>query len=95
MYGSESWVITDLMMKVLEGFHHHVYHRIVGKMARSVRAEGWVWPPVEETLEAAWIPPMNSYVKRRQSTIEEYITTSTIYELCTGVERIQWTSKMM
>ena len=28
IYVSESWVITDEMMKVLERFHHQIYRRI-------------------------------------------------------------------
>ena len=24
LYGSDSWVVTDTIMKVLEGFHHQV-----------------------------------------------------------------------
>ena len=30
LYGSDSWVVTEAMLKVLEGFHHRVAHRIAG-----------------------------------------------------------------
>ena len=30
LYRSKIWVVTDLMLNVLEGFHHRVYWRIVG-----------------------------------------------------------------
>ena len=30
LYGSESWVVTYVMLKVLEGFHHWVDRRIAG-----------------------------------------------------------------
>ena len=30
IYGSESWVVKDTMLKVLEGFHHKVHWRITG-----------------------------------------------------------------
>ena len=32
LYRSESWVVTDAIIKVLEGFHHRIYWRIVGMM---------------------------------------------------------------
>ena len=38
---------------------------------------------------------MQEYVKQSQSTIEEYIATRKIYELCTGVERLQGISWLM
>ena len=30
-YGSESWVVTGAMLKVIESFYHRVARRIVGK----------------------------------------------------------------
>ena len=34
LYGSESWVVTGYMFTVLEGFHHWVDRKIVGKIDR-------------------------------------------------------------
>ena len=95
LYGSESWVVTDAMMKVLEGFHHRIDRRITGKTARCVREEGWEWPPVEEALELAGMWPMQEYVRRRQATIEDCIATRLIYELCTGAEHMQGSSRIL
>ena len=36
LYGSESWVVTDAMMTVLEGFHHRIARRIAGMTERKV-----------------------------------------------------------
>ena len=82
-------------MKALEKFHHRVSQRIVGKTERHVRVKGWDCPPVEESLEAEVLWPMKDYVRQKQATIDEYITTRLIYEICTGVERLQGTSPMM
>ena len=40
LYGSESRVITDTMIKVLEGFHHQISRRIRSKTAWCVMEEG-------------------------------------------------------
>ena len=50
---------------------------------------------MEEALEAVGLWPMQEYVNRLQATIEEYINTRPIYEMCTGVEWIQGTSGIM
>ena len=47
LYGSESWVVTGAMLTVLEGFHHRVFRKIVGKTARCAGDGGWQCPPVE------------------------------------------------
>ena len=77
IYRSEIWFIADSMMKVLEGFHNCIAWRIAGKTARHIGAVLWT---------------IQEYVRKHQSTIEEYITTRLIYELYTGVERLQGTS---
>ena len=30
LYGRESWVVIDVMLKFMEGFHHQVAQRIAG-----------------------------------------------------------------
>ena len=41
LYGSDRWVITYSIIKVMERFYHHIYWRITGNMERRVGAEGW------------------------------------------------------
>ena len=43
LYGSKSWVVTEVMLKVMEGFHHWVAQRISGMSYRRVREGGWEW----------------------------------------------------
>ena len=33
LYGSEIWVVTDMMMTVLEGFHNRIARRVEGMTA--------------------------------------------------------------
>ena len=53
LYGSESWVVTGAMLKVMEGFHHRLAQRIAGMSDRKVMEGGWEWSSVAEALEAA------------------------------------------
>ena len=41
LYGRDSWVITEAIMKVLEVFNHRIARRIKGKTYRSVGEYGW------------------------------------------------------
>ena len=46
-------------------------------------------PPIEEALEATVLCPIQEYFRRHHSTIEEYITTRPIYQLCTEADIFQ------
>ena len=43
MYGRKIWVVTDDIMKFLEGFHHRTARRISGMMAQRGNDGGWEW----------------------------------------------------
>ena len=43
MYGRKIWVVTDDIMKFLEGFHHRTARRISGMMAQRGDGGGWEW----------------------------------------------------
>ena len=93
IYGNESWVITDSTIKVLGGFHHRIAQRIVGKTAhhgRGMRVAPRVGGPRGgRTVVHAKV------CKQRQATIEDYISTRPIYELCARVDHLQGTIRIM
>ena len=87
LYSSETWTITPQLMSVLEGFHHRVARRI-SRMTPTRQPNGdWVYPPIEDALEAAGLYPVQTYVGRRQATLVDSIATRPIYTLCTNSTR--------
>ena len=46
LYGSETWVLTPLIQRVLGGFHHRVSQRLKGWQPHKGRDGGWVYPPL-------------------------------------------------
>ena len=69
------------MMKVLDRFHHRVARGVSGMVARLVDGE-WFYPPLEAAMEAVGLFPMKTYVRKSQATIEQYIATRPILQLC-------------
>ena len=55
-------------------------------MARHIGVEGWEFLPVEESLEAAVLWPMQYYARHYQATIEEYNYKIPIHELWNGAD---------
>jgi hypothetical protein len=87
LYGCETWTVTKSMLRVLEGFHHKCAHRISGLMARQTAA-GWYYPPLATAMAEAGLYPIQEYIRRRQSTIAQYIATRPIYARCQAGPRL-------
>ncbi len=65
LYGSETWSLSPLSMKHLEGFHICAMWRMSGK--RLVRKEGgsWTYPCSEDVLQAVGLKPIAQYMGAR------------------------------
>ena len=50
IYGSESWVVTGVMLKVLEVFHNRLDRHITGIMEKRVADGEWEYTPVVAAL---------------------------------------------
>ena len=88
LYGSETWVLTSSMLKVLEGFHNRVARRIAGKMPYYVPTEDrWVYPPTGEALEIAGLYPIQAYLDGRRNRLADYVATRPIRQLYQEVEQ--------
>ena len=95
LYGSEIWVTTGDMLKVLEGFHHREARRIMG-MAETRGAGGeWEYPLVVAEMEAAGLHPIRDYIRRRQSTIAENVACLPIDEIYSKEEEMPGTSRIV
>ena len=86
LYGSETWVRSQAMDKVLAGFHHRVARRLTG-LYPKLQGGQWVYPPVEEALEAAALYPMDEYLTRRRNTLLPQVINRPVYGLCQSAER--------
>ena len=87
LYGSETWVLTPHMQRVLGGFHHRVARRLTRKKTRKVRDGGWVYPPLEDLMVEAGLQEVETDISHRQNTVAQYIVTRTIMDLCLLAKR--------
>ena len=84
-----------MVMTVLEGFHHIIARWIAGMTAWRGDVGEWEWALVDEVLEVTGIWPMREYVRRRQATIVECFIGRKIYEMYTGEERMEASSRFL
>ena len=60
LYGSETWVLTTPMVKVLAGFHHRVIRQIAGMLPKyDARTYKWSKPPISQAYEATGVDRSN------------------------------------
>ena len=95
LYGSESWVVTGDMLKVLKVFHHYVARRIIGMTDTLRSGREWEYPPVMTEMEAVVLHPLREYMCRQQAIIPENVAWRPIYELCVEMDWLPGTIQMV
>ena len=71
IYGSESWVVTVAILKVLDIFYHRADGLIVVLTVWCVEDGESEYPMVVDALEAPGLWRINKYMHGWQSTIAE------------------------
>ena len=87
LFGSETWVWTKSMRLALRGFHHTVACRLTGRLARLLNGV-WVYPPIEEALEAASLRPIEEYITQRRERLLAHVQSRPIYRICRATPRL-------
>jgi hypothetical protein len=73
LYGSETWSLSPLSMKCLEGFHICAVWRMSGKRPEQNVDGSWTYPRSEEVLEAVKMKSIAHYVDVRRQIIANFI----------------------
>lgn len=86
LYGSESWVLTDVYKNRLTAFHHKIACNLTGIYGRpdSMDADGgWIYPDMSEVLEKDGLYDLDTYIDRRRNTLRQnYALGSSRYNMC-------------
>jgi hypothetical protein len=84
LYGSETWVLSEKMRRMLEGFHNRCARQMTRQFIHpDLENEGeWIHPPTATTLEAAGLLPLMTYVKKPKAAILVFAETRAIYRKC-------------
>ena len=62
LYGSESWVVTGAILKVLEGFHHKTAWRTAGMTDWRAEDGEWEYLLVADAMEAEGLWTIKEYI---------------------------------
>ena len=65
LYGSETWVVSPRIGRILVSFHHRVASRLTVHRPRKGRYGMWVYPTLAEVMAKSVLYEVYTYVSRR------------------------------
>jgi hypothetical protein len=95
LFGSETWSLTLVTLKQLDGFHHKAAWQMAG-MQPTHNGEGhWTYPCNTQALKTVGVYSIAHHIKVRWQTISTYIVNWPIFELCENGVRKHGSSPCM
>ena len=82
IFGSETWELSDVMMRAVEGNHTGFIRQINGKRARSQAGDNWETPAKEEVLWAVGIKSVDKYIGLWQEKLAQWVALRPLLEVC-------------
>ncbi len=88
LFGSETWNLSPLSLKLLEGFHIRVAWRMAGKRTMKLPDDTWTYPNSAQVLEDVGLKTVAHYIAVGWQHIANYIVNKPIFTMCVdGVRR--------
>ena len=88
LIGSETWNLSLVGLKSLEGFHIRATWRMAGKRALKLPDGMWTYPNLTEVLDEVGLKTIAHYIGVRRQHIASYIVNKPIFQSCVdGVRR--------
>ena len=75
VFGTEIWVVTPRMGRVLEGFQDQVERQLTGRLPRRRTDGKWEYTPAAAAREEAGFKAVGEYIWRRHNTVAQFIAT--------------------
>ena len=74
LYGSDTWVITDNILNKLRMFHNKIARSLTNQHIHPNPNDPseWIYPDMEEVLKKAGLLSIDTYIKRRKETLQNY-----------------------
>ena len=69
LFGSETWVISQNIARMLGGFNHRVIHQMTGRQPRCKVDGSQVYSPLEEATAAEGLEEVKTYVACRYNKV--------------------------
>ena len=75
VFGTETWVVTLRMGRVLGGFQDQVVRRLTERLPQIRHDRKWYYTSASALIEEAGFKAMEEYISRRQNMFAQFIDT--------------------
>ena len=82
LFGSETWNLSPVSLKSLEGFHTRAAWRMAGKRPLKLPDGTWTYPNSAEVLDEVGLKTIAHYIGVRRQHIASYIVDKPIFQSC-------------
>jgi hypothetical protein len=82
LFGSETWKLSPLSLKSVEGFHIRAARCMAGKMPTKNPDGTWTYPSSRDVLKAVGLQTINHYIGACRETIAHFIVYRPPFALC-------------
>jgi len=84
LYGSETWVLSPVVLRRLQSFHHRCARYISHKHGRQLPDGTWVLAHSATALEIAGLSPITTYIAKRKTTLLNKVAAeeNPLYQQC-------------
>jgi hypothetical protein len=83
LYGSKTWILTNLALARLKGFHVRAAYKMARKHLPNRGANGVsVYPKLADVLKECDMATMAAYIQSRRQTIATYVAMRPIFTAC-------------
>ncbi len=88
LFGSETWNLSPVSLKSLEGFHLRATWRMAGKRPKKLPDGTWMYPNTAADLDEVGLKTIAYYIGVHRQHIASYIVDKPIFQACMdGVRR--------
>ena len=81
LFGSETWVMSPHIGRMLGGFYHRVICQLKGQNPRQKLGDILVYPSFDTVVVEAGLDWVEMYVTRRQNTVTQFVANRPIVGL--------------
>lgn len=73
LYGSETWVISRQLLKMMETFHKRCLRCLAGDFIRKVSDDEWIYPSTVEVMKKTGLKSIKEYINERRKQVEKHL----------------------
>ena len=74
LYGSETWVVSPKLIRILEVFHRRCMRFLTGDYIRQLPNGDWIYPRTADVMAKTKLKSIQEYISERRKHVEKHLS---------------------